>query len=165
MGLNFEKAYGELKDGYWIHHLIPDAVVRNNSLAKFARSIGYDLDHSSNLLGLADKETWAKIRTNQVEGASGNGYSDKVGHWSSHEKYSKQVQDYLSDQFKRLKGEFGDLEKALQDPTKSKRLKLEVEQTMKDAENHFRDLINNGKAPSTPDGRISWNNEQTEPIA
>jgi hypothetical protein len=57
MGLNFEKAYGKLKDGYWIHHLIPGAVVRNNSLAKFAKSIGYDLDHSSNLLGLADKET------------------------------------------------------------------------------------------------------------
>jgi hypothetical protein len=165
MGLNFEKAYGKLKDGHWIHHLIPDAVVRNNPLAKLARSVGYDLDHSSNLLGLADKETWAKIRTNQLKGSSGNGYSDKVGHWSSHTNYSKQVEGYLNRQFGRLESKFGDLGKAFQDPTKAKQLKKEVEQTMKDAENHFRDLINNGKAPSTPDGRISWKNKQTEPFA
>jgi A nuclease family of the HNH/ENDO VII superfamily with conserved AHH len=167
MGLNFEKAYGKLKDGYWIHHLIPDAVVRNNPLAKFARSIGYDLDHSSNLLGLADKETWAKIRTNQLTGASGNGYSNKVGHWSSHENYSRQVKGYLERELQRLKSKFGnDLEKAFEDPTKAKpQLKQEVEQTMKDAENYFRDLINKGKAPSTPEGRISWNNEQMPPTA
>jgi A nuclease family of the HNH/ENDO VII superfamily with conserved AHH len=107
MRLNFEKDYGKLKSGYWIHHLIPDAVVRNNPLAKFARSIGYDLDHSGNLLGLADKETWAKIRTNQIKGASSNGYSDKVGHWSSHEKYSKQVEGYLNREFGKLQSKFG----------------------------------------------------------
>jgi A nuclease family of the HNH/ENDO VII superfamily with conserved AHH len=127
--------------------------------------MGYDLDHSSNLLGLADKETWTKIKTNQIEGASGKGYSDKVGHWSSHDKYSKQVEGYLNDEFERLESKFGNIEKAFQDPSKAKQLKKEVEQAMKDAENHFRNLINNDKVPSTPDGRISWNNEQTEPIA
>jgi exonuclease VII small subunit len=165
MGRNFEKAYGGLKEGYWIHHLIPDAVVRNNALAKFARSLGYDLDRSSNLLGLADKETWAKIAKGDIQGTSGNGYSDKVGHWSNHKEYSKKVEGYLNDEFERLESNFGDLEKALQDPAKAKQLKKEVEQTMKDAEEYFRNLINDGKAPVTPEGRLSWNNKQTEPIA
>jgi hypothetical protein len=33
MTRNFENAYGKVRNGYWIHHLIPDSVVRNNPLS------------------------------------------------------------------------------------------------------------------------------------
>jgi hypothetical protein len=39
-----------------------------------------------------------------------------------------------------------------------------VNQAMKDAEDTFRSLIEKGNVPKK-DGRISWNNEQTEPTA
>jgi hypothetical protein len=164
MKRNFETAFGQLKNGYWIHHLIPDEVVRKNALTKIARQHGYDLDNSSNLLGMADKEQWSKIQTGQIKGIAGNGYSDKVGHWSSHDQYSRQVNQYLNDQSKRLKNKFGDLETALKDPKKKKQLIQEIKQTMKEAEEHFRTLVEQGNVPQK-NGRIAWNNEQIEPTA
>jgi hypothetical protein len=163
MERNFEAAYGKRKDGYWIHHLIPDDVMRKNALAKFARMVGYDLDKSGNLVGLANKEQWAKIQKGGVD-APGDGYTNVIGHWSSHEKYSKQVTQYLNDKLEALKGEFGDLNQALKNPKTKKQLIQEVDQAMKDAEDHFRSLIEQGKVPKK-DGRISWNNEQTGPTA
>jgi A nuclease family of the HNH/ENDO VII superfamily with conserved AHH len=163
MERNFEAAYGKRKDGYWIHHLIPDDVVRNNALAKFARMVGYDLDESGNLIGLANKEQWAKISKGGAE-APGEGYTNAVGHWSSHDKYSKQVSQYLDERFGKLESEFGDLDQALKDPKQKKQLIQKVNQAMKDAEDKFRSLIEKGQVPKK-DGRISWNNEQTEPTA
>ncbi|MGB8702298.1 MAG: AHH domain-containing protein, partial [Thermosynechococcaceae cyanobacterium] len=104
MRKNFEKAYGKLQPGYWIHHLIPDEIMRSNAFAKFARQVGYDLDRASNLEGLAGKEEWARIQTGQAK-APGKGYSDAVGHWSSHDKYSRQVSDYLDLRYKELEQE------------------------------------------------------------
>jgi exonuclease VII small subunit len=164
MRKNFEAAYKKLQPGYWIHHLIPDEVVRNNALAKFARGIGYDLDRASNLEGLAGKEEWAKISTGQTK-APGEGYSDAVGHWSSHKDYSNQVSRYLDERFEKLETEFGDLDQALKDPEQKKRLIQKVDKVMQDAENHFRGLIQRGNVPKTPDGRMTWNNEQTKPTA
>jgi A nuclease family of the HNH/ENDO VII superfamily with conserved AHH len=165
MKKNFDKAYGVLKEGYQIHHLIPDGVMRNNQLAKFSRQLGYDLDNADNLLGLANKEKWTQIQKKPLKASTGEGYSDKVGHWSNHKEYSGQVNTYLNDRFSELKREFGDLNQALKDPIKKKQLIQEVDQVMKNAETHFRNLIEQGKAPHKPDGRISWNNGQNEPTA
>jgi A nuclease family of the HNH/ENDO VII superfamily with conserved AHH len=159
MRKNFEKAYGKIQSGYWIHHLIPDEIMRSNSLAKLSRTLGYGLDDSSNLIGLANKEQWAK----GVK-APGNGYSDAVGHWSGHDQYSKQVTQYLNDEARRLEKKFGDLNQALKDPKQKKQLIKEVNQVMQDAENEFRSLIEKGNIPKK-DGRLAWNNEKTEPTA
>ncbi len=165
MKKNFEAAYGKLRSGYWIHHLIPDEVMRRNALAKFSQQISYNLDRASNLEGLAAKEEWARIRTGQAEAPTGGGYSDKVGHWSSHDEYSRQVNVYLNAEFKTLEREFGNLNQAIKDPKKKKQLIQEVNQAMENAENEFRNRIRKGNVPHTPDGRMTWNNEQTEPIA
>jgi A nuclease family of the HNH/ENDO VII superfamily with conserved AHH len=164
MARNFEKAYGKKLDGYWIHHLIPDDVMRKNAFAKFARSVGYDLDRASNLEGLADKDMWAKIQGGLAKAPNKDGYSSAVGHWSGHDKYSTQVTEYMNVQFKELKSEFGDLDQALKNPKTKQQLIQKVDQAMKDTENHFRSLIEKGNVPNK-DGRLSWNNEQTEPIA
>jgi hypothetical protein len=158
MRQNFEKAYGELKEGFWIHHLIPDAVVRNNEMAKFARRLGYNLDRASNLEGLAGKEQWKLI---EGKNFTQEGYSGAVGHWSSHDKYSGQVNRYLDAEFERLENQFGNLDQAIEDPKKKKQLIQEVEQIMEDAENHFRNLIEKGQV-ETKDGRMTWNDKQNE---
>jgi hypothetical protein len=56
------------------------------------------------------------------------------------------------------------INQALKDPQKAKQISREINQAMTDAENKFRSLIEKGKVPQK-DGRISWDNEQTEPIA
>jgi exonuclease VII small subunit len=113
------------------------------------------------LLALADKKTWPKVQGKPVPG---NGYSNTVGHWSSHKEYSDQVGTYLDERLRELRRDYGDLDKALKDPTRGKQLRQEINQTMQDAQQHFRDLINNGGAPNRG-GRISWDNDQTPPTA
>jgi hypothetical protein len=166
MSKNFIKAYGkngEKLDGYWIHHLIPDEIVRTNPLAKLARSTGFDLDRAENLIGLADKKEWQKIIQGKGQKV-GDGYTNAIGHWSHHDNYSKQVTNYLDDRLEILERKFGDINQALKDPQKAKQISREINQAMTDAENKFRSLIEKGKVPQK-DGRISWDNEQTEPIA
>jgi hypothetical protein len=158
MEKNFEAAYGKRHKGYWIHHIIPDDVVRSNAFAKLARSLGYDLDKADNLIGLADKNEWQKIIKGEGQ-EIGDGYTHAVGHWTSHENYSKQVSQYLDRRFNQLKQEFGDLEQALKDPQKKTQITNEVNQIMEDTENEFRSLIEKGKLP-VKNGRIAWNSNQ-----
>jgi hypothetical protein len=165
MTQNFQNAYGKLKNGYQIHHLIPDTLVRKNRLAQLARRLGYNLDNSNNLLGLANKDEWARIQGLRLPNNPGKGYSGRVGHWSDHQNYTAQVERYLNNELNTLTRQFGDLERALKDPKKKKQLTQEIQRTMQDAEDYFRDLINKGKAPTTPDGRLSWDNEQRTPTA
>jgi hypothetical protein len=166
MRKNFEAKFGKLQSGYWIHHVIPDDVVRNNALAKFARRLGYNLDDSRNLVGLAGKEEWAKVRTGQAKAPTNGGYGDSVGHWSSHAQYSGEVNEYLSQRLGRLERKYGDLENALKDSNKKKQLTQEVDKVMRDAEDYFRNKIQSGDVPKTGDGRLAWIEQQeTEPTA
>jgi hypothetical protein len=159
MKQNFEAAFGKVKDGYWIHHLIPDELVRNNAVAKFARKLGYDLDESTNLIGLAGKDKWKALQEGGAKPPSNGGYTDSVGHWSSHSKYSAKVSEHLDREFRTLEKKYGDLEKALVNSSTKKKLQQEVEQIMKNTENRFRDLIEKGGVQKK-DGRISWNGQQ-----
>jgi hypothetical protein len=124
------------------------------------------LDDSRNLVGLAGKEEWAKVRTGQAKAPTSGGYSDSVGHWSSHADYSRRVDLYLNNQLERLEVKYGDLEQALNNPEKKKQLMQEVDRVMKGAEDYFRQKIRNGDVPKTKDGRLAWNDQQrTEPTA
>jgi hypothetical protein len=118
------------------------------------------LDDSRNLVGLAGKEEWAKVRTGQAKAPTSGGYSDSVGHWSSHDKYSGQVKEYLNRQQRILERKYGDLEQALKDPAKKNQLIQDIDKTMKDVENHFRNRIQDGNVPKTLDGRLAWNQQQ-----
>jgi A nuclease family of the HNH/ENDO VII superfamily with conserved AHH len=164
MRANFERAYGKVRPGYWIHHIIPDAVVRNNRMAQLARRLGFNLDRADNLVGLAGKDEWKALQQGGAKPPA-NGYSDAVGHWSSHPDYSAKVEAYLNREFQTLGQRYGNLDKALKNPKLSKQLKGDVEQIMRNTEGHFRDLIERGLVDNKG-GRMSWNEQQeTQPIA
>jgi Domain of unknown function (DUF4157)/A nuclease family of the HNH/ENDO VII superfamily with conserved AHH len=148
MQKNFAAAYGQVKDGYWIHHLIPDAVVQKHPLMILAREkLGYSLDRAKNLLGMAGKEEWAEIVAGQGQKV-GSGYTQSAGHWTSHEKYSEQVYNYLTTKKTVMERRFGSLDGISKD---------ELEKAIEETENHFRNLIDQKKAP-TKDGRLAWSN-------
>ena len=154
MQKSFATAYGAVKKGYWIHHLIPDEVVRNHRLMILAREkLGYSLDHSSNLLGMADKAEWEAIGKGQGQKV-GDGYTQAMGHWSSHAQYSEFVFKYLDDILDDLLPASGRL----------KDIDLNaLEKALQKAENEFRQLINT-KSPKIKqkDGRIAWTPTEAE---
>ncbi len=155
MRKNFAAAYGQVKKGYWIHHLIPDEIVRTHDLMKLARDkISYTLDRSSNLLGMADKEEWAKIAAGQGQKV-GEGYTQSMGHWSSHEDYSRFVREQLTRTQNALLDNFGTLQK----------IPISVlEKELKKLEGDLRELIktNNTLIPRK-DGRIAWTPNSSAP--
>ncbi len=84
MKRNFKAAMGRaVRDGYQLHHLIPDNLVRSHPLMQLAMAKGYDLDRASNLLEMPGRP---EVRQSVQE---------IVGHFGSHDKYDKQVKDRL----------------------------------------------------------------------
>jgi Domain of unknown function (DUF4157)/A nuclease family of the HNH/ENDO VII superfamily with conserved AHH len=123
-----------------VHHLIPDNIVQDHPLGVAARKAGYDLDRGSNLKGLKKTEGLTDVDAGDV------------GHWSSHPKYDKLVEDELSKVQKALEAEFGSLDNMLKNDKLKKRLLDEV----KKVEDKFRKLLEDGKVPIDPDtGRLT----------
>jgi Domain of unknown function (DUF4157)/A nuclease family of the HNH/ENDO VII superfamily with conserved AHH len=153
MRQNFAAAYGQVKEGYWIHHLIPDEIVRSHPLMKLAREkISYALDRSSNLLGMADKNEWTKIAAGQGQKV-GDGYTQSLGHWSSHSEYSAQVKLRLDEYEAQLKTKYGNLEKIPAD--RLPEFMKDLDNIIKRVENEFRIQIQKGQVPKK-DGRLAW---------
>jgi hypothetical protein len=117
-----------------VHHLLPDNIVQDHPLGVAGRKAGYDLDRGSNLKGLKKSEGLTDLDAGDV------------GHWSSHAKYDKLVQDELSKVQKALEAEFGSLDNML----KNERLKKRLLDELKKVEDKFRKLIEDGKAPIDP---------------
>ena len=146
MRKNYTVAFGAIPDGHWLHHLIPDNVIRQHPLGKILQKYGYDLDHAQNLLAMADKETFAKLLKDNP---------DLIGHWSSHPNYDSYVRLRMDDIFKTLKANAKNMD-ALS-PSEVTQLKAAIS----DLEDHLRDLIKSGKAPKDPNsGRLT----QAKPI-
>jgi Domain of unknown function (DUF4157)/A nuclease family of the HNH/ENDO VII superfamily with conserved AHH len=153
MAKNFAAAFGKVKSGYWIHHLIPDEVVRNHPLMKLAREkLGYSLDRSSNLLGMADKVEWAAIEAGRGQKV-GDGYTQAMGHWSSHTQYSKAIGERLDRIQIKLQERFGPLNKIPESQLPSFREELDT--LLKRIEDEFRSKINKGQV-NAKDGRLAW---------
>jgi len=164
MGENFAKAFGgKIGDGYQIHHLIPDEVVRTHPLAKFAREhAGYDLDRGTNLLGIASKDQWELIQSGDATPVRGAGYTNTMGHWSNHDKYTARVRTELTERLREIQNHF-DIEKFNDVPKhRSSELIRAVQGHMLEVENEFRFLIDQGRIQSK-DGRVAW--EQQNQIA
>ena len=84
MKRNFKAAMDRaVRDGYQLHHLIPDNLVRSHPLMQLAMAKGYDLDRASNLLEMPGR---ADVRQSVQE---------IVGHFGSHQKYDAIVERRL----------------------------------------------------------------------
>lgn len=114
-----------------IHHLVPDEIVQKTELGKLARDAGYNLDRSENLLGLARSAADKKL-------------TGEVGHWTSHPKYSREVEAEMTRTHNALKAKHG------ANPIP----KQEILDEMKRIESLFRKKINDGKVPQV-DGRLA----------
>ena len=114
-----------------IHHLLPDEIVQKTELGKLAQKAGYNLDRSDNLLGLARSAADKKAKTD-------------VGHWTSHPKYSREVEAEMDKTLNALKQKYG--KKAIP--------QQEVLDEMRRIEEMFRKKINDGKVPQI-DGRLA----------
>jgi hypothetical protein len=99
---NFKKAYGPIPQGYWIHHLIPDSVIRNSPLGKLLQHYGYDLDRASNLLGMPGDKAYAKELIDNP---------DVIGHWENHGVYDRAVKTQMENIYSQLDNDYGDLMK------------------------------------------------------
>jgi hypothetical protein len=116
-----------------IHHIIPDKVMQNTELGRAAQKAGYDLDRAENLMALPNKRTFDPTK-------------DAVGHWSKHSKYSEAVQDEMTRTADKLKGKYGALENVPKDV---------LEREMKRIETEFRQKLEIGDVPRSPNGRLS----------
>lgn len=84
MKRNFKAAMGRaVRDGYQLHHLIPDNLVRSHPLMQLALARGYDLDRASNLLEMPGRP---EVRQSVQE---------IVGHFGSHSEYDFEVKERL----------------------------------------------------------------------
>jgi hypothetical protein len=93
---NYIARHGAIPKEHQLHHLIPDAVVRDHELAKLAREkAGYDLDDANNLIALP--YTGDALKNAQV----------KIIHLGSHSKWSNHAEEVLERELKRLKQNLG----------------------------------------------------------
>lgn len=117
-----------------VHHIIPDNVVRQHPLMIQARTaLGYDLDQSTNLIGLAKEKTQATEM------------GDELGHWTDHPFYDMAVADELDQAQQTLRRRHGSIERAP---------KQEVLDAIRKVEDGMRKRI---KAQDVPkkDGRLA----------
>jgi hypothetical protein len=93
---NYVAKHGAIPKEHQLHHLIPDAVVRDHKLAKLARErAGYNLDSADNLVALP--YTGDALKNAQV----------KIVHLGSHSKWSEHAEEVLEDELKKLKQKLG----------------------------------------------------------
>lgn len=88
---------GHPGDGDQVHHIIPDNLVRHHPLMARARALGYDLDNPDNLLPMPAKAGGA------------------IAHNTDHPEYDAEVFGALQAAEKRLRREYGPLDKAPRD--------------------------------------------------
>lgn len=130
-GKKLEKAVADEMARTQIHHLIPDEIVQKTELGKLAVSHGYNLDRGENLLGLARSAADKKLK-------------GEVGHWTSHPKYSREVEEEMNRTFNALK----------QKPGRKQIPPQEILDEMRRIEDMFRKKINDGNVPKI-DGRLA----------
>lgn len=140
MRANYTKRFGNIPKGHWLHHLIPDNIIRNHTLGKILLKYGYDLDDASNLLAMADKEKYAELVKKNPK---------LIGHWSSHQKYDELVSNRLN----AIQRELGI--KTPNDVIPNDKIN-ELKRRVLRLQDELRDLINSGEAPKDPNtGRLT----------
>lgn len=132
MKKNFQTKWGALPKGHWIHHLIPDTLIRNHPVGQALQKLGYDLDRGSNLLNLPGKDVF-------------DANVDLLGHWTDHPKYTKYVQGQLD----ALKRKYGPLDRLT--PQKGQQLLKDMEVLEED----LREKLGNDFFEKRPDGSLA----------
>lgn len=124
-----------------VHHIIPDNVVRQHPLMIQARTaLGYDLDQSTNLIGLAKEKTQATEM------------GDELGHWTDHTFYDMAVADELDQAQQTLRRRHGLIERAP---------KQEVLDAIRKVEDGMRKKIKAQEVPKK-DGRLASGMNQNQ---
>jgi A nuclease family of the HNH/ENDO VII superfamily with conserved AHH len=115
--------YGPVPEGHQLHHLIPDAKVRDHELAQMARQkAGYDLDAKTNLVAMPENAKYFKDGELQII------------HFGSHPNWSKYAEGVLDGKVKELLEDYPSLDKVPADVLKK---------TMQDVEQQLRRDISN----------------------
>lgn len=135
MRKNYVATFGAIPDGHWLHHLIPDNVIRQHPLGRLLQKYGYDLDNAQNLLAMADQETFAKLVRSHPR---------LVGHWSSHQQYDILVRNELTRIQKELK-----IDVTGATPPSEQQVR-ELLREIKKLEITLRNKINSGDVPVDP---------------
>jgi hypothetical protein len=140
MKTNYKKAYGPIPQGFWIHHLIPDNLVRSTPLGKLLQHYGYDLDRASNLAGMPGDKVYAKTIIDDP---------DIIGHWENHGVYDKAVKAQMAAIYEKIKVKYGD-------PMKLNEAgKKELFDKIKELEDNLRQDIKEKKLPVKPNGTLA----------
>ncbi len=153
---NYIAKFGKIATGHQIHHIIPDAIVRRNELAKTAYDKGiFDLDRATNLQAFAST------------GAAG-----EIVHRGPHDKWSNYVDAVLKDEQKKLLRKYKVAElKDIPEATLEKELKAifgRVEKNLRKDLNNIPEGLKRGwlKLDNNGSGsyKISENEEQDTQI-
>ena len=153
---NYEAVHGKLPDGHQVHHIIPDAIVRDNELAKMAYDEGiFDLDRVTNLQAFPEV-----------------GKAGEIIHRGPHDKWSKYVERVLEDEQKKLLQRYKVVElKDIPEATLDKELKAifgRVEKNLRRDLNNVQLGIDEGWLKLDKNGtgsyRISENEEENTQV-
>lgn len=139
MKKNFKKDWGVLPSGHWIHHLIPDTLIRNHPVGKALQKLGFSVDEGQNLLNLPGKGVF-------------DSNVDVVGHWTDHPKYTRYVRDELDV----LKDKYDPLDSLTTEQAKN------LLQEIRSLENDLRKLIQQDFFEKRPDGSLASAPQQNE---
>jgi len=132
MKKNFKATWGPIPAGHWIHHLIPDTLIRNHPVGQALQKLGYDLDHAANLMSLPGKRVF-------------DANVDVVGHWTDHQPYTA----FVKAQLEVLKRKYSPL-----DPL-SPQKRPQLLQDVKLLEDELREKLKNDFFKKRPDGSLA----------
>ena len=129
------------RDGYTIHHAIPDKVASKHPLTVMAmRLSGYTVDTFENYAPLPMKKKFGEL----------NG--TEVGHWSGHEKFDTQVSTDLTNIQKRLEAKYSSpISEWANHPQKDK-IAAEMQARISGLQSQTLADIGNGRVPMTDEG-------------
>lgn len=136
MKKNFKSKWGALPNGHWIHHLIPDTLIRNHPVGKALQKLGFSVDEGENLLNLPGKGVFDEN-------------IDVVGHWTDHPKYTQYVRDQLDI-----------LERAFPLENLSKEQEKQLLKAIENLEKNLRKKLGEDFFKKRPDGSLANASEQ-----
>ena len=134
MRTNYLEAHPQLKSipkDHQLHHIIPDALVRDHELTQIAREAGYDLDQASNLLALPGTEE--ALESAQVQ----------LLHSGSHPEWNKYVKETLEEESKKLKRDFEIEDIGELSIEERQEFAEAAREALEDIEGNLRDLLGN----------------------
>lgn len=140
MKKNYIGEFGAVPKNHWIHHLLPDNLVRKTQLGAILRKYGYDLDHAGNLYALPNEEAYLKGLTDNP---------DLIGHWENHKEYDSFVTQEMKSLYDGMVDDYGDLNKLKPDGI------AELKKRVSALENKLREMMEKGQFKKKDNGTLA----------